>query len=66
MRKPITQASFHDSVRSWSYQQFRDRFSSQMSDEEIDNFAKALGIQKITKPVKSAKTETSEDITLPG
>lgn len=55
MRKPITQASFHDSVGGWSFEEFKKRFEGQMTIEEIEYFAKELGIKKA--PTKQTKFE---------
>lgn len=63
MRKPITQASFAPHVQGWSFEAFKERFQSQMTNEEIEYFAKELGIKKAGKhkPESSTPTATPAD-----
>lgn len=56
MRKPITHASFHESVKSWSYEEFKARYSDQFTPDELEHFAHKLGI-KGEKPTPEASTE---------
>jgi hypothetical protein len=44
MRQPIKVIDFHSSVRSWSFEQFQERYKDQLSEDEIKHFASLLGL----------------------